>query len=225
MRLYLYKIFSLPSWAHLPGPWPFLSLLLLALVLQGTVLPARAMAGPDLPDPLAGRLVLERLSRGTMRNFVFPKRSRKIADIVLYDEKGKQQSLMEWRGTTLLLNFWAPWCEPCRRELPALERLRMALDGQKFEIVLVNIDHDVKRGANYLDRLGVSRMISRFDRKRDAFKKMGGTGVPTSVLVDCHGRELGRLKGSADWQNDDALLLVKTMMRKSGCYDEKRDML
>ncbi len=183
------------------------------------------VAASQLPNPFADKKMLTRLASGTMRHFKFPDKPQPALDINIYDEKGAKHSLAEWRGKTILLNFWAPWCDSCRRELPALQKLRERLDVQDFEVVLVNIEGDVKKGRSFLDKLGINKLFSMLDKDNAALKKLGAVGIPTNILVDCHGRELGRLKGSAVWHADAAILLTKGMMRAAGCYDEKRELL
>ena len=191
----------------------------------GDVSAKQQAAKPLLPDPLADKKMLTRLASGTVRPFKYPEKIGGSLDLEFYDEKGKKRSLSEWRGKTVLLNFWAPWCESCRRELPSLQKLRKRLDRQDFEVVIINIEADVKKGRTYLDSLGIKNLHSMVDRNKAAFQNLVAIGVPTNILIDCHGRELGRLKGSAEWHADAAILLTKGMMRAAGCYDEKRELL
>jgi len=175
--------------------------------------------------PLFETRIKSFLASGAVRNFRFTD-SLQVPDKVSFrDELGKTRLLKEWRGKTILLNFWAPWCEPCRKELPSMQHLRLRLDQQDFEIIALNIDNDVKRGRAYLDRLGIKNILSMVDTDKAAFKQLAAIGIPTSILFDCKGRELGRLKGSAVWNADAAILLVKSLMRASGCYDEEREKL
>jgi len=207
------------------------------IVLAGMMTIFMAVGGPlqvsakspvvkqQLPDPLADKRMLTRLASGTVRYFKYPEKIKAPINVDFYDEKGKKHSLSEWRGKTVLLNFWAPWCDACRRELPALQNLRTRLDAQKFEVVIINIEADAKKGRAYLDKLGIKNIASMLDKDNAALKKLSAIGIPTNILIDCHGRELGRLRGSAVWHADAAILLTKGLMRASGCYNDKRELL
>lgn len=204
------------------------SVMMLAFSLSGGAFQALATqpaSETKLPDPLANKRMLTRLASGTVRYFKYPDKINAPVDFSFFDEKGVKHSMSEWRGKTVLLNFWAPWCDSCRRELPSMDKLRTRLDNQKFEIVLINIEEDVKVGRSYLDKLGIKNLISMLDKDKTVLKKLGAIGIPTNILFDCHGRELGRLRGSAAWHADSAILLTKGLMRASGCYDEKQDIL
>ncbi len=209
-----------------------IALVIFAIVLlpvvtdePGAVIAFEQGAGQSWPDPLADRKMLSRLASGTVRRFKFPKKIGAPVDVDFYDEKGKKHSLSQWRGKTLLVNFWAPWCEACQRELPALQRLRKRMAPQDFEIIIINIEKDVAKGRAFLDKFGIKNLQVMMDRDKAALKKMTAIGIPTNILIDCHGRELGRLKGSAVWHADAAILLTRGLMRAAGCYDEKRELL
>ncbi len=208
-----------------------------ALMVLGLLVAISALAMPkmaeaeepvvksSLPDPLADKNRLSRLASGAVNNFRFAEKIRPPVELEFYDEKGKKHTLAEWRGKTVLLNFWAPWCEPCRRELPSLQHLRKRLKVQDFEVILINIEGDVKKGRAYLDKLNIRTPVSMLDRDNAALKKLNAVGIPTSVLIDCHGRELGRLRGSTAWHANTSVLLTKGLMRAAGCYDDKRELL
>lgn len=200
-----------------------LAICVTALLVAGQLLSAKA----EPPDPLADKNRLTRLTTGPMRQFTFAEKAAIIPEVSLTDAQGQQKTLAEWRGKSLLVNFWAPWCAACRQELPSMQHLKRLLGKQDFEVVLIDVDGegDAGKAADFLAELGVNLPVSLFDKERKAFNGLQAIGVPTSVFIDCHGRELGRLKGSAPWDHDTAVLLVKALMRGAGCYDDERDKL
>jgi thiol-disulfide isomerase/thioredoxin len=200
-----------------------LAILPISFMMLGN--PVQVSAKQDLPNPFANKHMLTRLASGTVRRFKFPDQPKPPVDVSFFDEKGKKHTLSEWHGKTVLINFWAPWCDACRRELPSLDILRKRLDRQEFEVISINIEDDVKKGRDYLNKLGLTRVTSMLDKGMTAIKKLDAIGIPTNILIDCHGRELGRLKGSAVWHADAAILLTKGMMRAAGCYNDKQDIL
>lgn len=127
---------------------------------------------------------------------------------------GKGRSLADWRGKTVLLNFWATWCVPCRAEMPALDTLQAQAGSEKFEVVTVNIDTTgPDRPKRFLDEIGVKNLAFYADPKADVFyqlKQAGKiVGLPTTYLVGPDGCEVGALAGAANWASEDALALVR----------------
>ncbi|MCP4935159.1 MAG: TlpA family protein disulfide reductase [bacterium] len=200
---------------------------LFSVLLAGATFSFVSMAVADktLPNPFANKKMLTRLASGQVRNFKYPDKPLPPLVVSFFDEMGNKHKLAEWRGKTVLVNFWAPWCESCKRELPSLNRLRHRFKKQEFDIVIINIEENVKKNRAYLDKLKIKNISSMLDKDNAALKTFSAIGIPTSILVDCHGRELGRLKGSAVWDSDSAILLTKGMMRAAGCYDEEREIL
>jgi thiol-disulfide isomerase/thioredoxin len=135
-------------------------------------------------------------------------------DLAFEDADGKPRKLSEWRGRTVLVNLWATWCVPCRKEMPALEGLQTRLGGPNFEVVAINIDtRDPEKPKNFLKDAHLTRLGYFSDEKAKVFqdlKSIGrALGMPTSVLVDSHGCEIATIAGPAEWGSDDAIKLIK----------------
>ena len=74
----------------------------------------------------------------------------RVPDLSFKDAEGRERTLADWRGRTVLLNLWATWCVPCRKEMPALDALQADLGGQGFEVIAVNIDtRDAEKPLNF----------------------------------------------------------------------------
>jgi thiol-disulfide isomerase/thioredoxin len=136
-----------------------------------------------------------------------------LPDLAFEDGDGKPRKLSDWRGRIVLVNLWATWCVPCRREMPALESLQTRLGGPKFEVVAINIDtRDPEKPKNFLKEAKLTRLGSFNDQKAKVFqdlKNIGrALGMPTSVLVDGQGCEIGTIAGPAEWASDDAVKLI-----------------
>lgn len=141
----------------------------------------------------------------------------KVPDLAFQDAGGKPLSLAQWRGRTVLLNLWATWCVPCRKEMPALEGLQTRLGGPNFEVVAINIDtRDPEKPKNFLKDAHLTRLGYFSDEKAKVFqdlKTIGrALGMPTSVLVDGQGCEIATIAGPADWDSDDAVKLITAAM-------------
>ena len=128
----------------------------------------------------------------------------RLPDLAFEDADGKPKKLSDWRGRTVLVNLWATWCVPCRKEMPALEGLQAKLGGPNFEVVAVNIDtRDPEKPKNFLKEANLTRLGYFSDQKAKVFqdlKTIGrALGMPTSVLVDGQGCEIATIAGPAEW--------------------------
>ena len=137
----------------------------------------------------------------------------RVPDLSFEDADGKPRKLSDWRGRTVLVNLWATWCVPCRKEMPALDRLQTRLGGKDFDVVAINIDtRDLEKPKNFLKEANLTRLGYFSDPKAKVFqdlKTIGrALGMPTSVLVDGHGCEIGTIAGPAEWDSDDAIKLI-----------------
>src|SRR3954463_1295531 len=141
----------------------------------------------------------------------------RLPDLAFEDAEGKPRKLSDWRGKTVLVNLWATWCVPCRKEMPALDSLQTKLGGKDFEVVAVNIDpRDPEKPRNFLKEANLTKLGYYSDQKAKVFqdlKNIGkALGMPTSVLVDGQGCEIANLAGPAEWASDDAIKLIKAAM-------------
>src|SRR5580704_1231681 len=137
----------------------------------------------------------------------------RLPDLAFEDADGKPKKLSDWRGRTVLVNLWATWCVPCRKEMPALEALQAKLGGSKFEVVAVNIDtRDPEKPKTFLKDANLTRLSFFSDQKAKVFQDLKSVGralgMPTSVLVDGAGCEIATIAGPAEWDSDDAVKLI-----------------
>jgi thiol-disulfide isomerase/thioredoxin len=137
----------------------------------------------------------------------------RLPDLAFDDSEGKPRKLSDWRGRTVLVNLWATWCVPCRKEMPALDRLQTRLGGKDFEVVAINIDtRDPEKPRSFLKEANLNRIGYFSDQKAKVFQDLKAAGralgMPTSVLVDGQGCEIGTISGPAEWDSDDAVKLI-----------------
>src|SRR6202795_5229849 len=142
----------------------------------------------------------------------------RLPDLAFEDAEGKPKKLSDWRGRTVLVNLWATWCVPCRKEMPALEGLQTKLGGPNFEVVAVNIDtRDPEKPKNFLKEAHLTRLGYFSDQKAKVFQDLKAAGralgMPTSVLVDGQGCEIATIARTAQWDSDDALKLIAAAMK------------
>jgi thiol-disulfide isomerase/thioredoxin len=142
----------------------------------------------------------------------------RLPDLTFEDADGKPRKLSDWRGKTVLVNLWATWCVPCRKEMPALDSLQTKLGGKDFEVVAINIDtRDPEKPKHFLKEANLTKLAYFTDTKAKVFqdlKSIGkALGMPTSILVDGQGCEIANLAGPAEWASDDAIKLIKAAVK------------
>jgi thiol-disulfide isomerase/thioredoxin len=136
-----------------------------------------------------------------------------VPDLAFKDAEGHERKLSDWRGRTVLLNLWATWCVPCRKEMPALDALQSDLGGDKFEVISINIDtRDAEKPLAFLKDTGVKHLAYYSDQNAKVFTelKMAGKafGMPTTLIIDRSGCEIGAMAGPAEWASADGVKLV-----------------
>jgi thiol-disulfide isomerase/thioredoxin len=144
---------------------------------------------------------------------------RKLPNLAFKDASGQQKTLSDWKDRTILLNLWATWCVPCRKEMPALDELQNKLGGPDFEVVTVNIDtRDVEKPKTWLKEINVHKLAYYADNTAKVFqdlKEIGKAfGMPTTILIDKAGCEVATLAGPAEWASNDAVKLVSAALGK-----------
>lgn len=158
-------------------------------------------------------------ARGEVAAVNIAKSPLKIPDLAFQDASGKPLSLANWRGRTVLLNLWATWCVPCRTEMPALNALQARLGSPSFEVVAVNIDtRDPDKPKAFLKELGIEKLAYYADPEAKTFQDLKAIGrafgMPTTLLVDPKGCEIGTIAGPAEWASDDAVKLIQAALGK-----------
>ena len=123
---------------------------------------------------------------------------------------GTSINLDAYDGRTILVNFWATWCAPCVKELPALDALQQDLGGPDFEVVVISIDRKGLPVAQpFLADLGVTNLKTAADPMGTLARDLKATGLPTTVLIDEDGLVRGRLLGDAEWNSGEAKALIR----------------
>ena len=130
----------------------------------------------------------------------------------LEDDAG-QASLEDYRGKYVLVNFWATWCAPCRKEMPHLSELQTELGGPDFEVLTIATGRNSPTGiSKFFKEVGIANLPRLQDPKQSLASQMGIFGLPITVLVDPEGREISRLRGDADWASDTAKGIIKALI-------------
>jgi thiol-disulfide isomerase/thioredoxin len=158
-------------------------------------------------------------ARGEVAAMAPADRPKKLPNLVFKDSVAQTRTLADWQGRTVLLNLWATWCVPCRKEMPALDALQGKLGGDNFEVVSINIDtRDPQKPKVWLQQVGIHKLAYYADNTAKVFqdlKEIGKAfGMPTTILVSPQGCEIATLNGPAEWASDDATKLVTAALSK-----------
>lgn len=148
-----------------------------------------------------------------MAAFIKHQTPKDIASFNFADGTGAVKNLSDWKGRVVLLNLWATWCAPCRKEMPELAQLQKLLGSADFEVVAISQDlKGADASAAFLKESGADNLALYVDPKATALAALQSVGLPTTVLIDRNGKEVGRLLGPADWASLDAQKLVEALL-------------
>ncbi len=151
---------------------------------------------------------------GWMQNFSFASPTARAPDTPFLDRDGRSYTLEDFGGKVVLVNFWATWCAPCRREMPSLLRLSDRLAGTDLTVLALSQDrHGWDRIASFLETHGLERLAVYRDPRGATARAAGVRALPTTLLVGRDGREVGRLVGHAEWDSEEAVTLIERYLR------------
>jgi len=198
------------------GVWGALAFVVLAfgsaLYLQGQGAGKGVAPGGVQPAAIAAP-ALKGLNSGEMAAFLFSSAPTAVPAIAFKDADGKDLNLEAWRGKVLLLNLWATWCAPCRQEMPALDKLKAELGGKDFDIIALSTDRGgLDKPRKFWVDVGIKALGLYID-SNDAQHQLNVIGLPTTLLIDRTGHEIGRLIGPADWASPEAKALLLAAIR------------
>lgn len=178
----------------------------LAILYTALCLAANAAIAADVAT-------LEALREGDMRKLRFHETATEVPATVFTDPDGGEHRLSDWRGRHVLLNFWATWCAPCRKEMPMLDALQSEFGGDAFEVVTVATGRNSVPGIRrFFEETGVENLPILLDPKQELAREMAVLGLPITVLIDPEGREIARLIGDAEWDSDSAKAIIASLL-------------
>ena len=146
-----------------------------------------------------------------IKNIVIHKDLKVYDNVIFLDKNDKKINIKEFNGSLLLLNFWATWCEPCKEEMPSLDRLQINENLSNLKIFAINISQESKKKVDsFFEDLNIKNFDPYFDAPTTLAKTFTLRGVPTSILIDKDGKEFARIMGSIDFNDQIFINWLKT---------------
>jgi thiol-disulfide isomerase/thioredoxin len=138
---------------------------------------------------------------------------RDLPETRFQDDQGRDLTLADFRGRVILLNVWATWCVPCRKEMPTLDRLQAQLGGKDFLVMALSIDREgVAAVKRFYQELGLEKLGIYVDPSGKGSRSLAIPGVPTTLLIDRESREVARKMGAAEWDSSEMGSLIERTM-------------
>ncbi|MDA5092564.1 TlpA disulfide reductase family protein [Aliiroseovarius sp. KMU-50] len=180
-------------------------------VLRSALLYASLALGANAA--FADTAALEALREGEMKKLVFHSEPVVASAASFLDTSGGEYSLSDYQGKYVLLNFWATWCAPCRKEMPALDALQKELGGEAFEVVPIATGRNrVPAIEMFFEKVGVTDLPILLDPTQALARDMGVFGLPATVILDPEGNEIARMRGEANWNSDSARAILTSLI-------------
>jgi thiol-disulfide isomerase/thioredoxin len=147
----------------------------------------------------------------TFTNIVIHQSPRDLPILEIENIKSQKIILEKLSSKVTLINFWATWCAPCKKELPLLDKLANSVNSKQLNIVLINLENkkysDVK---SFLDNLGIKNLTTYFDKNLKLTRSLGLRGVPVTLVVNSEKKEVARILGEIDFNNEEFVNWIKS---------------
>jgi thiol-disulfide isomerase/thioredoxin len=148
---------------------------------------------------------------------------RPVPAIRFTDAEGHALTLADFRGRVVLLNIWATWCVPCRKEMPSLDRLEKQLGGKNFIVLPLSIDRNGAAAVKlFYQELGLASLGIYLDPGGRAQSALAIAGIPATLLIDREGREVARKMGPAEWDSPEMIGLIRRYLPPNAVETEGR---
>ncbi|MCC1491144.1 TlpA disulfide reductase family protein [Cognatishimia sp. F0-27] len=178
------------------------------LVLAALYTAALALANPASADIEAAKAALD----GSMKKLVFHPEPQEAGSNDFTTFEGEPINLAQWEGKWVVLNFWATWCAPCRKEMPMLSELQTEFGGDTFEVLTIATTRNPPPAMQaFFEEIGVENLPLHRDPGSKLAREMAVLGLPVTVILNPEGDEIARLRGDADWSSDSAKEMIRAL--------------
>ena len=165
-------------------------------------------------EPQANFSTIEELREGDMKklNFTAP---QPFVETAFLDEDGQPMTFEAFKGQYTVVNFWATWCAPCRKEMPTLEALDKAFEGKGLDVVTIATGRNPAPAIDkFFTDIGVENLTKYLDPKQALARDMAVLGLPATVILNRDAQEIARLTGDADWNAPEAIAILTALVEQ-----------
>ena len=156
---------------------------------------------------------IENLRTGDMRKLIFHSAPMEGSVVPFLHENGSEMTLADYEGQYVVLNFWATWCAPCRKEMPHLSALQTRMGGDAMQVVTIATGRNARPAMErFLDEIGVENLPLHTDARQALARSMGVLGLPATIILDPQGFEIARMQGEADWSSESAVSIMQALL-------------
>ncbi len=177
-----------------------------AVLALSLVAPAHALTAQE-------RAAIEAARAGEMTKLNVGESPRARFETPFVDAAGDEVRFDDFAGKVVLVNFWATWCPPCLKEMPSLDRLAGAMEGDDFAVVAISADRgDIDKPRTWLAENDIAHLRLYHDARQKLSREAAVVGMPTTLLLDRQGREVARLLGDAEWDGPEARAVIDALI-------------
>lgn len=156
---------------------------------------------------------LEQYRYGEMKNLSITKTTKTIDDIEVFSSQTTKEIIPFGNNRVSLVNFWATWCGPCREEMPSLDKLSKSIDSKDFSIIIIAAGRNSESAIDkFFSKNNIYNLKSYRDPKGKVTAGFGVFGLPTTIIVDQHAKEIARLVGGANWNSVEAIKIINVIL-------------
>ncbi len=153
------------------------------------------------------------LREGDMRKLIVHSDPIASSDVAFTGEDGSEMTLADYQGQYIVLNFWATWCAPCRKEMPMLSDMQTTLDSDNFEVVTIATGRNPRPAMErFFAEIEVDNLPLHTDPRQSLARSLGVLGLPVTLILNPQGQEIARLQGEADWSSDSAYAIIEALL-------------
>ncbi len=161
---------------------------------------------------LADTSELAAMREGSMKKLLFSDPTP-VSEEVFTHADGGEFRLSDFQGKHVLVNFWATWCAPCRKEMPMLSELQTEFGGDAFEVVTIATGrNDIAGIKRFLAEVEVDNLPLYLDPRQGLARDMAVLGLPITVILNPEGREIARMRGDAEWNSESAKAIISALI-------------
>lgn len=179
------------------------------------------LANPALANGLS-LMAMNALRTGEMRKLAIHDAPVALPDIPVADMAGGVHHPASFKGKYMLVNFWATWCAPCRKEMPQLDALEGELGSDDFQVLLVAVGRNPPEAIQkFFGEAGITRLETLLDPKQALAAAAGVFGLPITLLLNRDGQEIARMRGDADWHSPEAVAFLTAVIAADQANGDK----